>query len=73
MCDVRDILRLCVDFGRIEEKSYQFFMDFFVPLNNRLCVGPPLVRIQELLALIQANVVNIIYQAKARARKCTKI
>ncbi|HED7326350.1 TPA: FAD/NAD(P)-binding protein [Campylobacter coli] len=59
--DVRDNLRLCVDFGGLDEESYKFFIHSFVPINNRLCVGPPLVKIEELLALIKANVVNVLH------------
>ena len=51
--DVRDILRLCIDFGGITQDSYNFLMKTFIPLNNRLCVGPPLMRIKELLELMK--------------------
>lgn len=62
---MRDNIRLCIDFGGITQDSYSFFMKSFVPLNNRLCVGPPLIRIQELLTLIKAGIVEILYNAKA--------
>lgn len=62
--DVRDTIRLCIDFSGITQDSYNFFMKSFVPLNNRLCVGPPLIRIQELLALMKAGIVEILYNAK---------
>ncbi|EMZ39889.1 FAD/NAD(P)-binding protein [Helicobacter bilis] len=59
--DTRDILRLCIDFGGLSENSYRLFIKSFIPLNNRLCVGPPLIKIQELLALIKADIVEILY------------
>ncbi|STQ85673.1 hypothetical protein [Helicobacter muridarum] len=64
--DVRDNLRLCVDFGGFDEESYKFFIHSFIPINNRLCVGPPLVKIEELLALIKANIVNVLYDVKTK-------
>lgn len=64
--DARDILRLCVDFGRLSEDSYNFFVKYFIPLNNRLCVGPPLIKIKELLALIKANMVEILYGVEVK-------
>ncbi len=62
--DVRDILRLCIDFGGITQDSYNFLMKTFIPLNNRLCVGPPLMRIKELLELMKLGIVDILYDAK---------
>lgn len=71
--DVRDVLRLCIDFGALSEESYKFFMRFFVPLNNRLCVGPPLIKIKELLALIKAGTVEILSSAKTHSINKNKI
>ncbi len=59
--DTRDILRECIDFNTLETKSHYRFMEKFIPLNNRLCVGPPVNKIQELLALIKSRVVTILY------------
>ena len=70
--DVRDILRLCVDFGNLSEESYKFFVKFFVPLNNRLCVGPPLIKIKELLALIKSGVLEILHGVKIQDIKKNK-
>lgn len=59
--DTRDILRECIDFSALEAKSYYRFMKKFIPLNNRLCVGPPVRKIQELLALINSGVITVLY------------
>lgn len=64
--DLRDTLRYCIDFGGLTEKSHSFFIESFVPTNNRLCVGPPLVKIEELKALIEANVVSILYKVQIK-------
>ncbi|MGX3044101.1 FAD/NAD(P)-binding protein [Helicobacter sp. T3_23-1056] len=71
--DVRDILRLCIDFGGLSEESYNFFIKFFVPLNNRLCVGPPLIKIKELLALIKVGNVEILSSARTQCANNNKI
>ncbi len=63
-----DVLRFCVDFSRMHAKSYQHFLDWFVPINNRLCVGSPL-RIEELLALIKARIVEVLYGVRVKRTK----
>lgn len=71
--DLRDNLRYCVDFGGLTEKSYQYFINWFLPVNNRICVGPPLIRNEELLALIHAGIVNILYNANYKEHSGDKV
>ena len=56
--DLRDTLRIAVDFGCLDEESHRWFLSSFVPLMNRLSVGPPKSRIEELIALIEAGIVR---------------
>lgn len=56
--DLRDTLRMVVDFGGLEEASHRWFIGSFVPVMNRLAVGPPKTRIQELIALIEAGIMR---------------
>ena len=56
--DLRDILRSAVDFGGLKDDSHKWFLNVFVPVMNRLAVGPPKARAEQLLALIRADVVR---------------
>ena len=61
MRDLRDNLRAAIEFGGLTESSHQWVLSEFMPIMNRLAVGPPLSRINELLALIKAGVVEADY------------
>lgn len=56
--DLRDTVRGVVDFGGLDEESHRWFLSAFVPVMNRLAVGPPMSRVEELMALIDAGVVR---------------
>jgi uncharacterized NAD(P)/FAD-binding protein YdhS len=56
--DVRDVVRGAIDFGGLYEHSHRWVLSEFLPLMNRLAVGPPKERIAQLLALIDAGVVR---------------
>lgn len=56
--DLRDVLRFAIDFGGLEEGSHRWLLSHFMPLMNRLAVGPPKERIEELLALIKCGIVS---------------
>jgi uncharacterized NAD(P)/FAD-binding protein YdhS len=56
---LRDTIRSAVDFGGLTPDSAHEFWDRIAPLINRVMVGPPLRRGQELLGLIDAGVVQI--------------
>ncbi|KAK6950576.1 hypothetical protein Daesc_008904 [Daldinia eschscholtzii] len=59
--DLRNQIRLAIDHDGISGKSRRVDVDkTFTPLSNFLSVGPPKHRIDELIALIKAGVVNIL-------------
>jgi hypothetical protein len=59
--DVRDNLRAAIDFGGLTEESHRWLMSEFVPIMNRIAVGPPSQRIAELLALVDAGVLDLSF------------
>ncbi|HEU5296321.1 MAG TPA: FAD/NAD(P)-binding protein [Burkholderiaceae bacterium] len=65
--DVRDNLRAAIDFSGLSEESHRWLMAEFVPFMNRIAVGPPESRVAELLALVDAGVLNIGFGPGARA------
>jgi len=56
--DVRDVVRAAIDFGGLREESHRWVLSQFLPIMNRLAVGPPKERIAELLALMDSGVVR---------------
>lgn len=56
--DLRDNLRAAIDFGGLTEESHRWVLSEFMPIMNRLAVGPPLSRIGEMLALMEAGVLR---------------
>ena len=63
--DLRDTLRSVVDFAGLDEASHRWFVRSFLPLMNRLAVGPPKSRIEELIALIEAGIVRFDFGPNA--------
>ncbi|MFB7472628.1 FAD/NAD(P)-binding protein [Kitasatospora sp. NPDC056184] len=59
--DLRNEIRLAVDHGGIEGTSYRDDLDaWYTPLNAFLSIGPPTERIEQLIALIEAGVVELL-------------
>lgn len=59
--DLRNEIRLVVDHGRLEGNSYRDDLQgWYTPLNAFLSIGPPVSRIEELMALIEAGTVEMI-------------
>jgi hypothetical protein len=59
--DLRNEIRLAVDHGRLEGNSYRDNLQgWYTPLNAFLSIGPPVSRVEELIALIRAGVVEIV-------------
>lgn len=59
--DVRDNIRVAVDFGGLRPKSFQNdFLGAFVPVCSILSAGPPAIRIEQALALMRANVLEVL-------------
>ncbi|WP_375642592.1 MULTISPECIES: hypothetical protein [unclassified Bartonella] len=57
--DVRDILRSAIDFCGLTSSSHKYFIEYFNPNFNRISVGPPMQRNQELKALMEAGIVTL--------------
>ncbi len=55
----RDSLREAIDFGGLTPDSHQSFLHDYAPIIALLSAGPPLFRIKQLLALINAGIVSI--------------
>lgn len=59
--DLRDPVRFMLDQQLFSPKALkEKFWQSFVPLNAFLSIGPPLQRIRELIALIEADIVTIL-------------
>ncbi|MDT0329506.1 FAD/NAD(P)-binding protein [Nocardiopsis lambiniae] len=59
--DLRNEVRLAVDHGGLEGISHRDELDgWYTPLNAYLSIGPPVSRVRELVALIEAGVVEIL-------------
>ena len=56
--DLRDVLRSAIDFASLSESSHLKFIQKFVPIMNRLAVGPPYTRVLEWLALMEAEILQ---------------
>jgi hypothetical protein len=59
--DLRNEIRLVVDHGGIDGASHRDDLDgWYTPLNAFLSIGPPVSRIEELIALIEAGTVDVL-------------
>ncbi|MFC1413572.1 FAD/NAD(P)-binding protein [Streptacidiphilus sp. N1-12] len=59
--DLRNELRLAVDHGGLEGNSYRDELQgWYTPLNAFVSIGPPASRIEELMALLEAGVVELV-------------
>ncbi|MET9323002.1 FAD/NAD(P)-binding protein [Streptomyces sp. NPDC003038] len=59
--DLRNEIRMAVDHGGLEGNSYRDDLQgWYTPLNAFLSIGPPVSRIEELRALIEAGVVEVL-------------
>ncbi|HAC16324.1 MAG TPA: hypothetical protein DCE78_10340 [Bacteroidetes bacterium] len=66
--DVRDTIRSVIDFSGLTPESHRVFMTKYMPVMNRISVGPPKERIVELLALIEADLVDIFVGSSPNIR-----
>ncbi len=57
--DLRDNLRLCIEQKKLSSLSHQKFLNHWNVIFNKICVGPPHFRIEQLLALIDSKVVSL--------------
>jgi uncharacterized NAD(P)/FAD-binding protein YdhS len=59
--DLRNEVRLAVDHGGLEGHSHQEELrGWFTPFNAYLSIGPPASRIEEMIALIEAGVLEVL-------------
>ncbi|MFJ5549112.1 FAD/NAD(P)-binding protein [Streptomyces sp. NPDC093225] len=59
--DLRNEIRLLVDHGGLTGRSHRDDLErWYTPLNAFLSIGPPAQRIEELVALIEAGVVDVV-------------
>jgi uncharacterized NAD(P)/FAD-binding protein YdhS len=59
--DLRNEVRLVVDHGGLTGSSYRDqLQDWYTPLNAFLSIGPPVRRVQEMIALMEAGVLRVI-------------
>jgi hypothetical protein len=57
--DLRDLIRSVIDFKGLTEESHRWVDSVFIPLMNRLAVGPPKERIEEMVALLKSGVLKL--------------
>lgn len=58
--DARGTIRAAVDYGGLTAESHQRdFLGWFAPLSSFLAAGPPLFRLQEALALLDAGLLEV--------------
>ncbi|HEX8404650.1 MAG TPA: FAD/NAD(P)-binding protein [Duganella sp.] len=58
--DVRSTLQAAIEHGGLTPASHRKFLNVYHPAINRVAFGPPLRRNEELLALLDAGVIEII-------------
>ncbi|MGW6707985.1 FAD/NAD(P)-binding protein [Streptomyces sp. NPDC054956] len=59
--DVRGVIRTAVDFSGLAPDSHsRDFLQEFVPLVSQLTTGPPMVRLHQVLALMDSGVLRIV-------------
>lgn len=59
--DVRDVIRQAVDFGGLHPISHRdAFLGDFLPVMSLLSAGPPLERVQQVIALLDAGLLEIV-------------
>lgn len=59
--DLRNEIRLVVDHGGLTARSYrEELQGWYNPLNGLVSIGPPVSRIEEMIALIEAGVLTVL-------------
>ncbi|MGV9558798.1 FAD/NAD(P)-binding protein [Streptomyces sp. NPDC003522] len=58
--DLRNEIRLAVDHGGLEAASHRDELErWYTPLNAYLSIGPPAGRVEEMIALVEAGVLDV--------------
>jgi uncharacterized NAD(P)/FAD-binding protein YdhS len=68
--DLRGNLRRAYEFGGMTADAHRTFDRHFWPTHNRIAVGPPLVRIEQLVALVEAGVLDLFWGENPRIAPC---
>ncbi|KAG5929316.1 hypothetical protein E4U42_006297 [Claviceps africana] len=59
--DLRNEIRLIVDHNGVEGSSYRDHLDqWYTPLNAFLSIGPPRQRIEEMIALMESGILDVL-------------
>ncbi|MFE1781500.1 FAD/NAD(P)-binding protein [Streptomyces sp. NPDC059506] len=59
--DIRNVVREAVDYGGLLPASHQdAFLRRFLPVNALLSAGPPRYRVRQLVALVEAGIVEVV-------------
>jgi hypothetical protein len=58
--DLRGVIRYAVDDSGLLPRSQAWFESWYTPRNALLSAGPPMFRVEQLLALMRAGVVHIV-------------
>ena len=67
--DIRDNIRYAVEYGGLSPESHGYFTREFSPTHNRLVVGPPLFRSEQMLALQKSGTIEMGLGPKPRLGK----
>ncbi|WP_051288065.1 FAD/NAD(P)-binding protein [Photobacterium halotolerans] len=57
--DLRDLIRDTIDFKGLTEDSHRWIDSVFIPIMNRIAVGPPKERLEEMLALAECGILHL--------------
>lgn len=69
--DLRDLIRGVIDFKGLTEESHRWVDSVFIPLMNRIAVGPPKERIEEMVALLKSGVLKLHLGPSPEVRHCS--
>lgn len=61
---IRCVLAYAINFAGLTSDSHQKLLTKYIPIFNRISVGPPKNRIKELLALVEADMIDIFIGKK---------
>lgn len=68
--DLRGNLRRTYEFGAMNAGSQRTFDRQFWPTHNRIAVGPPLIRIEQMVALAEAGVLDMFWGENPKITPC---
>jgi hypothetical protein len=58
--DLRGVIRHAVDHNGLLPKSQRWFESWYVPRNAMLSAGPPVQRVEQLVALMRSGIVEVV-------------